>query len=107
MGLETNSRDWRRVARTVGVVLVIAGPGIGYGNWYSTRQPLEILALANKTKGLPPENYASAVYMGANAQRTLDEMWTPTGFATLSSIAFLLGVSLLYFGFRRKGQLTV
>ena len=108
MGLVTTGRDWRRVARTLGVVLVIAGPGMAYGNWYSTRQPLEVLALANRARpGLPAEQYASAVYMGANAQRTLDEMWTPTGFATLSTIAFLLGISLLYFGFRRKGQLTV
>jgi hypothetical protein len=104
----TNARDLRRIARTFGLILVLAAPGIAYGNWYSTRQPLEILALANKARpGLPPENYASAVYMGANAQRTLDDMWTPTGFATLSTIAFLTGLTLLYFGFRRKGQITV
>jgi hypothetical protein len=108
MALVTTGRDWRRVARTLGVVLVIAAPGMAYGNWYSTRQPLAVLAAANIARpALSPEEYGSAVYMGANAQRTLDEMWTLTGFATLSTIAFVLGLTLLYFGFRRKGQLIV
>jgi hypothetical protein len=103
-----DSHQARRLARTLGVILVIASPGLAYGNWYSTRQPLEILAMANRANPrLPAETYASAVYMGAHAQRTLDEMWTPTGFATLSTIGFITGLSLLYFGFRRKGTLTV
>jgi hypothetical protein len=33
--------------------------------------------------------------MAGHAQRTLDEKWSPTGFATLGIAGFLTGVALL------------
>jgi hypothetical protein len=93
--------DGRRVARTIGLLLVIAAPAFAFGSWHSTRQPLEVLALAERMKAtLPADQYSSAVYHGAVAQRTLDAKWSPTGFAALGIVGFAAGALLLYLGFR-------
>lgn len=97
MTLVANSFEWARVRRTVGLLLVIVAPGLAYGAWYSTRQPLEILALAERMRStMPAEEYSSAVYHGSHAQATLDNKWKPTGFASLGVLGFLVGAALLY-----------
>ena len=102
MPLVANAYERVRLARTVGVILLIAAPGLAFGNWYSTRQPLEMLAWSNQNRSrIPAEAYASAVYMGAHAQRTIDEMWKPTGFATLGTFGTLLGIGLLFIARRQ------
>jgi hypothetical protein len=99
--ITATAHDRRRVARTIGVVLLIAAPGLAFGAWYSTRQPLEVLAVAERMKAtLPADHYSSAVYHGAEAQRILDEKWSPAGFATLGLTGLAVGLVLLYFGFR-------
>ena len=102
MQLFNPARD-RRWARILGTVLVIAAPSLAFGSWYSTRQPLEMLAWteANRAR-VPAEAYGSAVYMAAHARRTLEEKWSPTGFATLGIAGFLLGVGSLALS-RRQG----
>jgi hypothetical protein len=85
-----------RLARVIGTILVIAAPGLAIGSWHSTRQPLEILAWAEANRSrLPAASYGSAVYMAGHAQRTLDEKWSSTGFATLGIAGFLVGAALL------------
>lgn len=100
----TDARDKARFARVIGTILVIAAPGLAFGSWYSTRQPLEMLAWseANRSR-IPAEAYGSAVYMASHAQRTLDEKWSPTGFATLGIAGFVTGVVLLAVSRRRAG----
>lgn len=103
MNLVTNPYEWARLRRTVGLLLVIIAPMLSLFAWASTKQPLEILTLAERMRAtLPPEEYASAVYHGGHAQASLDHMWYPTGFATLGLIGFALGVALLYSARRAK-----
>jgi hypothetical protein len=110
MQIVSNRHEWVRLARVVGIVLLIAAPGLALGTWHSTRQPLEVMALAERMKtSLPPDQYSSAVYHGSGAQRTLDQMWSPTGFATLGVIGFAVAIGLLYFAFvttRKSGQIV-
>ena len=103
MPLVSDARDRQRTARVIGTVLVIAAPGLAFGSWYSTRQPLEMLAWseANRSR-IPAEAYGSAVYMAAHAQRTLDEKWTATGFATLGIAGFMVGAGFLFISWRNR-----
>lgn len=102
LAIKADAYERRRVARTVGAVLVIAAPALTFGNWYSTRQPLEMLAWSEQNRSrIPPEAYGSAVYMGSHAQRKLDEKWNATGFATLGLAGTFLGAGLLFFAYRR------
>ena len=102
MALDTSPRERKRLARTVGVVLLIASPSLAFGSWYSTRQPLEMLAWAEANrKNIRAEDYGSAVYMASHAQRNLDEKWRPTGFATMGITGTAFGALLLYRAFRR------
>ena len=103
MKLLSNAAERAQIARVVGIVLVLAAPGMAFGTLYSTRQPLEVLALAERMKAtLPPDHYSSAVYHGSYAQETLDNKWKPTGFATMGTAGFLLGAGLLITGLRRR-----
>ena len=96
MKIVANAYERARVYRTVGLTLLIVAPGLALGTWWSTQQPLEILALAERMRAsMPAEDYASAVYHGSHAQATLDNMWHPTGFATLGLAGFVIGLSLL------------
>ena len=106
MRLFSDAREWRRLARVLGTVLVIAAPSLAFGTWYSTRQPLEMLAWseANRSR-IQADAYGSAVYHASFAQRTLDEKWSPTGFATLGITGFLLGIGLLTLS--RRGSASV
>ncbi|HET9425557.1 MAG TPA: hypothetical protein VFO55_09310 [Gemmatimonadaceae bacterium] len=96
MRIVADAHERKRLYRTVGLVLLLAAPGLAFGSWYSTRQPLEFLAVTERMKdSVPLEVYSSAVYHGSHAQATLDNKWKPTGFATLGTTGFLLGVGLL------------
>lgn len=97
MKLVADSYQWARLRRTIGLVLVIVAPALAVSTWYSTKQPLEILALAERMRGsLPAEEYASAVYHGSHATATLNNRWKPGGFATLGIIGFLIGAGLIF-----------
>ena len=103
MKLVSNAAERAQIARVVGIVLLIAAPGMAFGTLYSTRQPLEVLAVAERMKAtLPAEHYSSAVYHGSYARQTLDDKWKPTGFATMGTAGFLLGAGLLGAGVRRR-----
>ena len=103
MRLFRDAQDRASKARVFGIILVIAAPGLAFGSWHSTRQPLEMLAWSESNRAqIPPEAYGSAVYMAAHAQRTLDEKWSPTGFATLGIGGFLLGVGSLMVSRRKE-----
>jgi hypothetical protein len=105
MRLVTDARDKARTLRVIGIILVIAAPGLAFGSWYSTRQPLEMLAWSEANRArIPAEAYGSAVYMAAHAQRTLDEKWTLTGFATLGITGLLVGVGCLWLAQRSNRQ---
>ena len=96
MKIVANAYERARLYRTVGTVLLIAAPGLALGTWWSTQQPIEILALAERMRtSMSAEDYASAVYHGSHAQTTLDNMWRPTGFATLGIGGFVIGAALV------------
>jgi hypothetical protein len=108
--LVANAHERARLWRVLGIVLVIAAPSITFLAWQSTQQPIQVQEMAERMKGsLPAEQYASALYRGSIAHQTLNDRWKPTGFATLGTIAFLVGVGLLFIGFgptRRSTQAT-
>jgi len=98
--LVANAYERARLWRVLGIVLVIAAPSISYLAWQSTQQPIQVQEMAERMKGtLPADQYASALYHGSHAHQTLADKWKPTGFATLGTIAFLVGAGLLLIGF--------
>lgn len=102
MKLVADSYQRARLRRVIGLALVILAPSLAVAQWYSTKQPLEVLALAERMRGtLPPDEYASAVYHGSHAMETLNNKWSPTGFATIGILGFLAGAGLLVSARRR------
>ena len=82
--------------RVLGIVLVIAAPLIAIGVGHSNRGPLETLAWFEGHRS-PTDSfgYANALYHGAHARTTEANRWHLTGYATLGTVGFLLGASLL------------
>jgi hypothetical protein len=107
MPLVADAPERARLARVLGIVLVIAAPAMTFLAWQSTQQPIEVQAMAERMKGsLPADQYASALYHGSLAHQSLNDKWKPTGFATLGTIGLLLGCGLLFVGFRAPERVS-
>ncbi len=96
-----------RLAGILGIVLVLASPGLSLGQWYSERSPLETLAWfeQNRSPG-DSAGYASALYHASYARASVANRWHPLGYGTLGVAGTLLGIALIGFARKRRGGET-
>jgi hypothetical protein len=93
----------RAVLRAVGLSLVIAAVGLAFGEWDSTRQPLETMARMEKNRHPADSSaYEHAAEHAGWARETLAKRWHITGYATLGILGTLAGASLFYAGISRR-----
>src|SRR5437870_4378826 len=95
-----------KASRIFGAILIIAAPSLALGSWYSTKQPLEVLAqleqLRARGSAVDSGAYASAMYHARHARQTQVDRWTLTGYATLGVIGTIVGAGLILLGSRRR-----
>lgn len=89
--------------RLLGILLIIAAPGLAIGTWHAANGPLQTLAWfqAHRT---PADSfaYASALYHAGHAQATHANRWQPTGYATLGLVGVLVGAGLVLSTWKRR-----
>jgi hypothetical protein len=88
--------DWKKLAMIAGLVLAIASPALGFGQWYSNRSPLATLAWVEEHRS-PGDSatFASATYHAAYARASNNARWHLTGYSTLGVLGTVLGLALL------------
>src|SRR5205823_4349352 len=91
-------RDFRSVARVIGLVLIVAAPIFGWASWHATVEPIAEFqrTSTHRTPG-DSAGYASEAYHAAHATAIRDQRWQLTGFATLSVLGCMLGAIALAF----------
>jgi hypothetical protein len=77
----------------VGIMVIIITSGLTYGQWYSTRAPIQAIEWMDRNRS-PGDSlaYANAVYHASHARYVLANRWKATGYASTGIAGALLGL---------------
>src|SRR4051812_19194749 len=91
--------------RVFGFVLLLAAPAMAYAAWDGNQQNIAVFEQMKHTRlrdKTDSANYSSAAYHGSHSMSDEAGRWHPTGYATLGTTGFIVGVAFLVIGFRRR-----
>jgi len=99
--------DIAAVRRVLGVALIIGVPSIAYLVRANAMGAIATLRYFQRLIPVPITNtdsatLSSAVYHAGHAMATMDGRWGPTGFMTVSAMAFALGCVLMAWPMLRR-----